>query len=92
MRILCLVMLVTVLGCGGPPPPSVYIDHLIDAIQSAIAHKNSQWLDQYANRARACHNSGQLTDERFQSLEGVFQKARAGDWAGAAQAAEALGQ
>jgi hypothetical protein len=92
MRILYLIMLVTVLGCGGPPPPSVYIDHLVDAIQSAIAHKDAHWLDQYANRARACHNAGQLTDQRFQSLEGVFQKARAGDWTGAAQAVEAFRQ
>ncbi|HEY1784991.1 MAG TPA: hypothetical protein VGG30_05550 [Pirellulales bacterium] len=92
MRILCLVIVATLLGCSGPPPPAVYIDHLADAIQTAIEHKDARWIDQYANRARACHKTGQLTDQRFESLEGVLQKARAGDWTGAAQAAEAFRQ
>jgi hypothetical protein len=90
MRILCLILLATTLGCGGPPPPAVYTGHLVDAIQSAIARKDAYWLDQYANRARACRNAGRLTDEGFRSLEATFQKARAGDWAGAAQSAEAF--
>ena len=90
MRILCLLVFATAVGCGSPAPSALYNDHLFDAIQSAITQKNAYWLEQYANRARACRNAGQLTDEQHRGLEAVFQKARAGDWAGAAQEADSF--
>ena len=90
MRLLCLFVLVMVVGCGGPPPPSVYNDHLFDAIQGAITNKDPYWLDQYSNRARACRDTGQLTEEQYRGLEAVFKKARAGDWLGAEHDVEAV--
>ena len=81
--ILYPLVLLIVVGCGGPPPPEVYNDHLFDAIHSAITNKDIYWLDQYANRARACQKTGQLTGEQYRSLEAIINTARAGEWVGA---------
>jgi hypothetical protein len=82
-RIFCIFLFLTVAGCGGPPPPEVYNEHLIAAIQSAIAKKDPYWLDQYANRVKACWKTGQLTGAQHQGLEAIIKKARSGDWSGA---------
>lgn len=82
-RILCIFLFLTVAGCGGPPPPEVYNEHLLAAIQSAVAKKDSYWLDQYANRAKACWKTGQLTEAQHQDLQAIIKKARRGDWTGA---------
>ena len=81
--ILYILVLLNVLGCGGSPPPEVYNDHLFDAIQTAITNKDIYWVDQYANRARACQKTGQLTDEQYRGLEAIIKKASAGEWGGA---------
>jgi hypothetical protein len=80
---LYLLVLLIVVGCGGPPPPAVYNDHLFDAIQTAIANKDVYWLDQYANRARACQKSGQLTIEQYRGVEAIIKKANVGEWTAA---------
>jgi hypothetical protein len=77
------LLLFLVAGCGGSPPPEVYNDHLFDAIQAAIAKRDDYSLGQYANRARACRESGQLSDEQNRELEAIMQKGRGGDWKGA---------
>ncbi len=81
--ILYIFVLLIVFGCGGPPPPEVYNDHLFDAIQTAITNKDIYWVDQYANRARACQKTGQLTLEQYRGLEAIIKQASAGEWAGA---------
>jgi hypothetical protein len=82
-RILCILLFLAVGGCGGPPPPEVYNEHLVAAIQFAIAKRDPYWLDQYANRAKSCWTSGQLTDAQHQGLQSIIKKARRGDWSGA---------
>src|ERR1700681_4202464 len=82
-RIFSVPLLLTVVGCGGPPPPEIYNDHLFDAIQTAITKKDAYWLDQYANRARACHETGQLTNQQYHDLESIIMKARSSNWADA---------
>jgi len=70
-------------GCG-PSPVALYNDHLIDAVQGAISAQNRASIESCANRARACHRIGQLTDEQYGGLEAAFERARHGDWNAAA--------
>lgn len=77
-------------GCSGPPPPAVYNDHLLEAMISAMAAKDSRALDQYANRARSCHRRGQLSDHDYHRLEAIVTKARGGSWSAAQSEATEL--
>jgi hypothetical protein len=82
-KVLLALMLFLVAGCGGPPPPEVYNFHLFDAVQAAIAKRDAFSLGQYANRARACRESGQLSDDQYRELEAILKKTQGRDWNGA---------
>lgn len=52
----------------------------LDAIMTAITLKNRRLLDDSADRARARHEAGQLTDTEYQAIEAFVEPARGGDW------------
>jgi hypothetical protein len=56
---------------------------VLDTILTAITVKNARLLEDDARRAKARHDAGQLTDEEYEGLEGIINKARQGDWSGA---------
>jgi len=70
-------------GCRGPTQEDRDNRRVLDAVLTAITIKNTRLLEEDAKRARARHEAGQLTDEEYQGMEALINKARGGDWSGA---------
>jgi hypothetical protein len=73
---LCLA---TMIGCGATQfaPQN---RHLIEALQTAVTSKNTEWLDAVAKRASEEHDKHVLSDVEFKSLQAVISSAQTGDW------------
>jgi hypothetical protein len=82
-NVLLIVVLMT-MGCRRTPT-DVERDNrrLLDAILTAITIKNANLLEEDAERTESRHKASHLTDEEYQDLEAIINKARKGDWAGA---------
>jgi hypothetical protein len=78
-----LVLVLTASGCRGPTQEDRDNRRLLDAILTAITLKNARLLEDNAKRAQARHEAGQLTDEEYEGMAAVINKARGGDWSGA---------
>jgi hypothetical protein len=86
---LCSIWLALALlafGCRGPTQEDRDNRRVLDAVLTAITIKNTRLLEEDAKRARARHEAGQLTDEEYQGMEAIINKARGGDWSGAEKA------
>ncbi len=81
-----LVLAVLTSGCRTPTQEERDNRRLVDAILTAITIKNARLVEDNARRLDRRHDAGQLTDEQYQGLRAVIQKARARDWAGAERA------
>jgi hypothetical protein len=73
-------------GCRAPTQEERDNRRLVDAILTAITIRNARLLEEDARWAKTRHGADQLTDEEYQGLEAIVNKARAGDWAGAEKA------
>jgi hypothetical protein len=78
-----LGLVVLASGCRGPTQEDRDNRRVLDAILTAITIKNPRLLVDNAKRAKARHEAGQLTDEQYQGMEAIINKARGGDWSGA---------
>ena len=70
-------------GCGGPTLEERDNRRALDAILTAITIQNPRLLEESTERATACHDAGQLTDDQYAGMQAFINKARAGDWSGA---------
>ena len=88
MKFICrwsvpLALAVLAAGCRGPTPEARDNRRTLDAILTAVTLKNARLLEEDAKQAKARRDTGQLTDEEYRGMEGIINKARAGDWPGA---------
>jgi len=70
-------------ACSGTTAVDRDNRRVLEEILTAITLKNPGLLEESAKRLKARHDAGQLTDEEYQELEAVLDKARGGDWQGA---------
>src|SRR6516164_1813467 len=57
----------------------------VDALFTALTARDARLLDQSESRLRDLRESGALRDKVFDYLDGIIQKARAGQWHPAAE-------
>ncbi len=74
-------------GCSAPTEVERGNRRVVDAILTAIAMKNTNWLDDDAKLVEQRYLDGQLTDDEYEQLSSVIEIAKTGDW----QAAEKAG-
>jgi hypothetical protein len=83
-RTTLLVLLVLLLGgCGEPSVRELKNRRELEALLTAISLRNTKELDKDIQRIEERHASGHLSDESYQDLQAIAQKAQAGDWGGA---------
>ena len=71
-------------GCSGEPSSRELKNRQeFETLLTAIAMKNTKQLDVAAKRITDRHDLGEMSDDGYNSLESLIQKARAGDWTGA---------
>jgi hypothetical protein len=78
-----LTLALLALGCRGPTQEDRDNRRVLDAILTSITLKNARLLEDNARRVRERHDAGQITDEEYQGMEAIIERARGGDWSGA---------
>ena len=86
-RFLAIILLATALGCGGPSARELKNRQRFEALLSAISLQDRGELEKGAARLEALRGSGELSAKIFDEIRPIFDKARAGDWAGAEKSA-----
>ena len=79
----CAVALPLVLlaaGCGKPTAQDRDNRRVVDCVLTAVTLHNPRLLEDDANWAARRHDDGLLSDEEYQGLNAVIDKARQGDW------------
>jgi hypothetical protein len=85
-----LGLLLALAGCGEPSVRELKNRQEFEALLTAIALRSTTELGKDAQRLEARHASGELSDKVYNELQGIIQKARAGDWSGAEKEAYAF--
>jgi hypothetical protein len=76
----------TLCGCGAEPSPSlreIKNARAFEALLTAVSLRNQKEFEQDAKLIDERHAAGEISDEKYQELAEVIEKARAKDWAGA---------
>ena len=84
--VLLLSLLLSVLGCGGPP--ALESDEAIlttDALYTAITSRRMELLDDSEGRLKKLRDDGQLSAKAFEGLADIIQQSRSGNWQDAAE-------
>ena len=77
-----------VIGCGGSPDVTSEAGlKSLDALYTAVTSRKPELVDQCAKQVNRLEESGDLSGSAADTLEGVIQRAKAGDWQ---QSAEVL--
>ena len=84
------IALLALAGCGEPSLRERENRRELEALLTAVSLKNARELERDVKRIEERHAAGTLSDDGFNALNDIIQKARAGDWAGAEQQAYAL--
>jgi hypothetical protein len=71
--------LATLVGCGTPQfePEN---RHLLEALQTAVISKNTEWLKAVNKQVQDQHDKHSLSDTEFKAVSAVIDSAQAGDW------------
>lgn len=83
----CLLVLA---GCGGPSEEERENRKTFEFLLTAVSLKNVKELEKDAKRIEARHAAGKLSDARHRDLQGIIEKARAGNWGEAERLAYAF--
>jgi hypothetical protein len=83
--------LLSLAGCGTTQlsPPG---RRLLEALQTAVSARNSQWLEAGATQVEAQHAKGELPDVDFRALQAIIAPAQKADWETAQSRALALSE
>ena len=76
----CLLLLT---GCGGPSSEERENRKAFEFLLTAVSLKNVKELEKDAQRIEERHTAGKLSDALHRDLQGIIEKARAGDWGNA---------
>ena len=77
-------------GCGGPSDEERENRKAFEFLLTAVSMKNVKELEKDAKRIDERHAAGKLSDARHRDLQGIIEKARAGDWGEAERMAYAF--
>jgi hypothetical protein len=91
LALLLMMLMVLLAGCGTTQlsPPG---RRLLEAVQTAVSARNSQWLEAAAQQVDTQHDTGPVPQADYQALQAIIAAARAGDWEGAQKRTFALSE
>jgi hypothetical protein len=84
------LLLLSATGCGVQQVSSPN-RRVLAALQTAVAARNSEWLEASAKQISEKKAKGEISQAEFDALEAIIRKAHAKEWAAAQAAALALG-
>src|SRR5690242_10498916 len=71
-------------GCSGEPSERELKNRReLEALLTAVSLQDKKEVDRDARRIEARHDSGELSDAPYRTLQEIARKALAGDWAAA---------
>lgn len=75
-------MLMAAIGLSGCSPPAVSPDNLrlTASLRTAISARNSEWLEQNAEKIAERHAAGEMTASEHAAFERIVGLARDGEW------------
>lgn len=80
-RLSCSVaMLLSLVGCGGPPHVSKANVKLIEQLRTAVAAKKSDWLAQAEKQIEEHRRAGTLSGPESEAVQSIIDEARQGHW------------
>jgi hypothetical protein len=84
---LAVVLVFSFIGCGKPPQMGAdeEVFNTVDALFTAITAHDEKLLGQCERRLQVCKETEKLSSEASDYLDGVIQKAHAGEWQPAAE-------
>jgi hypothetical protein len=77
-------------GCGEPSARELKNRQEFEALLTAVVLKNAKELERDAKRLEKRHDSGELSEARFQDLREIITRARDGNWGEAERLAYAF--
>jgi len=86
-----LALLLLLAGCG-TTQLSPASRRLLEALQTAVSAKNSQWLEAVARQVESQHAQSEMPSADCQVLQTIIAAARSGDWETAQSRALALSE
>jgi len=91
-RLIHALILCSLLGSGCSRPPQIGQENrrLIGSLRTAVAARNTDWLDQNAGLVEERHTQGSLAEDQYAALKSIIDQARAGNWVDAATAVTRL--
>lgn len=78
-----VLMLALLGGCRQPTSEDRNNQRVVESILTAITLQNSRLLEEDARTAKDRYDGGYLTDDEFQGIKAIIDKARHGDWSAA---------
>ena len=77
----CILFLAGLIGgCSRAPQLSTPNRKILEALQTAVSSKNTEWLDATVKLVEEKRQQKEMSDAEFASIDRIIQKARSGDW------------
>lgn len=67
-------------GCGRTPQIAKRNVNLVEKLRTAVAAKNSGWLESTTKQVEEQHHTGKLSPEEYAVLESIVTEAKQGHW------------
>jgi|GEM_PF-3499650 hypothetical protein len=80
--ITCFILLIfgTFSGCGHAPQISVSNRKILEALQTAVSSKDSQWLSKVVKHVSEKRTRNEMSDAEFSAIDAIVKTAKNGDW------------
>jgi hypothetical protein len=78
----CVLLCLATIGCGRTQV-SAPNRKLLEALQTAVSSKQSDWLEATSKQLTEKRASGDVSESEFKSMNSIIIRARSGDWKGA---------
>lgn len=79
-------------GWGTAPQISSSNRKILEALQTAVSSKKLEWLEIVTKQVTEKYDEGDVSDEEFNAIDAIVQKAESGDWKAAQLASFSLSE
>ena len=90
-QLVCLLAFIGLMsGCGRQPQMAAPNRKILEALQTAVSSKQTEWLDAVVRQVEEKRDKKEMSDQEFRAIDAIIKKAKSGDWKAARTASFAL--